>query len=269
MRRFILLCTLPLLATGLSAEADERPYFGILAGSEEDQEQEGAPVGVVLPKSPAAEAGVKRDDVITAINRIPVKDFTTLHTRLGKFETGDEIVLTVHREGKTLSLKAVLGDLPPAYPVVIKDGRPPRVPGGTLIVRGGGTSTIDGGLNTGGNTIINGSILVVRKEFRQTWYGLLDFEITGVPNTSLIKVKGKIVLGGNLYVHAAKSVKLKVGDSFQVVSGGTSLEGEFGRLLLPELNEGLKWKIHYDDVQKGRDFNKDGAHDVTLEVVKK
>lgn len=249
--------------------AEKKPGFlGIMPDESGKQKVQGAAVGHVIPTTAAAKAKLKANDAITAVNQIAVEDFSSLLNALGEFKAGDKIVLTVNRNGKTLALNAVLGVRPPAYPVSDKQ-KPPRVPGGTINTRSGGTFQVGGSMTSPGNLVINGGRIIVGRDYRQEWKDLLDFEITGDPNKSLFQVGGTIELAGNLYVHLSKGVKPKAGDRFEIVSGGSAISGKFGRLLLPELPNGLAWKIYYDDVKRGRDFDRDGKHDVTLLVEKR
>lgn len=66
----------------------------------------------VVQGSPAAQAGLKDHDVITKVNNISIDDKTSLTSALSKFKVGDTINLTVDRLGKTLHLKATLGNAP-------------------------------------------------------------------------------------------------------------------------------------------------------------
>lgn len=68
----------------------------------------GAVVTEVVPNSPAAKAGLKRDDVITAIGGQAVKTPEELRAAVQKAGPGKEIVLQVERGNEKLSLKATL-----------------------------------------------------------------------------------------------------------------------------------------------------------------
>jgi S1-C subfamily serine protease len=71
---------------------------------------EGALITAVQPESPAAEAGLQVDDVVTAVNGEPVDEERTLRDRLIAYEAGDVITLDVLREGESLSLEATMGE---------------------------------------------------------------------------------------------------------------------------------------------------------------
>lgn len=72
------------------------------------QTQEGALVTDVTADSPASTAGLKINDVITAVDGEKVDAEHTLRDRLMAYEAGDEVKLDVIRDGKTMSLTATL-----------------------------------------------------------------------------------------------------------------------------------------------------------------
>ena len=68
--------------------------------------EEGVVVTEVIPKSPAEKAGLKRDDVITAVGGHPVKGPEDLREQVQKAGPGKELTLAVARGGEKLTLKA-------------------------------------------------------------------------------------------------------------------------------------------------------------------
>lgn len=68
----------------------------------------GAVVTEVVPDSPAAKAGLKRDDVITAVDDRPVKTPADLRDSIQKAGAGKEVALRVLRGKEQLSVKATL-----------------------------------------------------------------------------------------------------------------------------------------------------------------
>jgi Do/DeqQ family serine protease len=70
----------------------------------------GTVVTKVEPNSPAEEAGLKPRDIITAINKKPVRNSAQLRNRVGLLRVGENITLTILRKGHTRVLKAVIGD---------------------------------------------------------------------------------------------------------------------------------------------------------------
>ena len=71
----------------------------------------GALVGDVESGSPAARAGVKPGDVITAINGESVKDSNVLRNEIAQLQPGTNVKVTVLRDGKEQVLDATLGAL--------------------------------------------------------------------------------------------------------------------------------------------------------------
>jgi 2-alkenal reductase len=101
----------------------EHPYLGItysmidadIAAQENLPVQNGALVGAsgqnaqsVMPGTPAAKAGVKDGDIITAVGGIKLDSNTSLRGALMQHKPGDTINLEVLRDGKTLSLEVTL-----------------------------------------------------------------------------------------------------------------------------------------------------------------
>ena len=71
----------------------------------------GALVNSVEAGGPAEKAGVKRGDVIVAIDGMPVSDSNTLRNHVAEHKPGVEMKLTVVRNGREESLTATLGRL--------------------------------------------------------------------------------------------------------------------------------------------------------------
>lgn len=69
---------------------------------------DGALITEVQPGTPAETAGLKVDDVITAVNGEAVDAEHTLRDRLIAYEPGDEVTLTVLRDGASQEIKATL-----------------------------------------------------------------------------------------------------------------------------------------------------------------
>lgn len=77
------------------------------------KETRGAVVANVQPNSAAEKAGIKRYDIITALNGQPVDDGNTLRNHVASTPPGSEVNLTINRDGKEIQVKAVLGELSP------------------------------------------------------------------------------------------------------------------------------------------------------------
>ncbi len=73
---------------------------------------EGALVAKVFPDTPAAAAGLKQGDIITAFNDKPVVLSADLPHLVGRVKPGSQATMTVMRDGKSRSLKVTVGTLP-------------------------------------------------------------------------------------------------------------------------------------------------------------
>mgnify|MGYP003772165053 CR=1 FL=1 len=70
--------------------------------------QRGAFVSEVLPKSAAANAGIKAGDIITSINDKPIASFAELRVKIGTTPPGQQVKIGLLREGKPLSVTVKL-----------------------------------------------------------------------------------------------------------------------------------------------------------------
>jgi S1-C subfamily serine protease len=71
--------------------------------------EQGARIEEVFEDTPAAEAGLQIDDIITAVAGEPVDEERTLLDRLYAYEEGDTVTLTVLRGGEELQIDVTLG----------------------------------------------------------------------------------------------------------------------------------------------------------------
>ena len=78
------------------------------------KERSGVLVSSVKPGSSADKAGVKRADIITAINGEKIDDSNVLRNKVASTAPGTEIKLTIVRDGKELELTAKLDEFDPA-----------------------------------------------------------------------------------------------------------------------------------------------------------
>ena len=99
-------------APGGHPGAAERPKTGrrVSLGTMPDFSFEGPGVRVqqVMPDSPAAQAGIQAGDVILALGGEKVSDLRSYSAALKKHAPGDQVTITLERDGKTLELKATL-----------------------------------------------------------------------------------------------------------------------------------------------------------------
>jgi S1-C subfamily serine protease len=75
----------------------------------ETPDASGTKIMQVIPESAAEKAGVKVDDVITAINGTPTPSMADLRGTITRFRPGDVVTLTVQRGDRSLTLRATLG----------------------------------------------------------------------------------------------------------------------------------------------------------------
>jgi putative serine protease PepD len=86
------------------------PYLGV--GTTESTATTGAGVGSVAAGGPAASAGLKVGDVVTAIDGKQITGSSDLITAIADRKPGDRINLTVRRGSATQTLTATLGTQP-------------------------------------------------------------------------------------------------------------------------------------------------------------
>lgn len=94
----------------------QRALLGIMGGDVnaqvvEEKElsiNEGVYVSEVQDGGAAAEGGVKKEDVITAINGVSVKTMAQLQEQIARFRPGDKVKVAVNRKGKDMSFTCTL-----------------------------------------------------------------------------------------------------------------------------------------------------------------
>ena len=94
----------------IAGRAIQNAYLGVAVG--DSQSGDGAQVGTVRSGGPAAAAGLKVGDVITAIDGTTVVGANKLTAVVSEHHPGDTLQLTVRRNGSALSVKVVLGVRP-------------------------------------------------------------------------------------------------------------------------------------------------------------
>lgn len=89
-----------------------------------------APNGGVLveqvgPDTPAERAGLRAEDVVTAVDGVPVKDTWELQKAIASHRPGEKVTLSIIRDGKPQELPVTLGEAPSQ--VATAPGRPQPV----------------------------------------------------------------------------------------------------------------------------------------------
>lgn len=107
------------------AKAGGQGWLGVVADDENDRGR-GVRVLEVTPDGPAAKAGFRVQDLITAVANIRVRQMSDLADMLGMYKPGDAVSFEVERDGKPQKLQATLGQHPgqrtteaPAVPAAV------------------------------------------------------------------------------------------------------------------------------------------------------
>ena len=83
---------------------------------------EGVYVAEVVDDGAAKDAGIKADDVITAINGVKIEKMAQLQEQIARFRPGDKVKVTVNRKGDTKTFTATLKNSMGNTDVVQKKG---------------------------------------------------------------------------------------------------------------------------------------------------
>ncbi|WP_029894558.1 Do family serine endopeptidase [Desulfohalovibrio reitneri] len=95
-------------------------------------EPRGALIAGVIEGDPAAEAGIKTQDVIQAVNGESVADSSELLKAIAGLKPGDKVRLKVWRKGRTLNLTATLGQRDTEKLAQSRRGPSPESPSGDV-----------------------------------------------------------------------------------------------------------------------------------------
>ncbi|MFB6248095.1 MAG: Do family serine endopeptidase [Salinibacter sp.] len=109
--------TVERVATQLIEEGDvQRARLGVRYGpasqsliKNADLPSGAAVIGRVLEGSPAAEAGLKAGDVVTAINGEPMQNYLQIGNKIASMQPGQEVTLTIRRNGESRKITVTLG----------------------------------------------------------------------------------------------------------------------------------------------------------------
>jgi len=97
-----------------------RPYLGIrsmpvnrsMAAYYNLPVDHGVYVTEVSANTPAAQAGIQKDDIIVRIGQDTVDEEHPLINVLSRYETGQQVTVELNRQGKTVQVEVVLGERP-------------------------------------------------------------------------------------------------------------------------------------------------------------
>lgn len=92
-----------------------KPYIGVKVDNVSDETQRyGLPAGAaiysVVKDSPAAKAGLRANDIITAVNGEEISDRNDLSDKISKCEVGDVLKLTVYRQNESIEISVTVGE---------------------------------------------------------------------------------------------------------------------------------------------------------------
>lgn len=91
----------------------KRPYLGVQGDETKFEAGDGAHIGAVPKDGAAATIGLKRGDIITGINDVPVNSWTELQGTIASYNAGDKVKISYKRDGKdyaaTVTLSAKMG----------------------------------------------------------------------------------------------------------------------------------------------------------------
>jgi len=92
----------------IAPEAPEAPMNKAFLGVSTKSTSEGAEIVQVSDESPADKAGLKEEDIITQVDKDPIKSHTDLYAAIGKHKVGDKITIEYLRDGKKNKKEIVL-----------------------------------------------------------------------------------------------------------------------------------------------------------------
>ncbi len=122
---FAIFCSLPLLCTNLAhaqpmrmpqssaAPAGAEPGYLGMIGDDRQENGRGVRVQDVDPDSPAAKAGLRVDDLITAINGQPIHSDEDLGKILQPLSAGTKVTFQIQRQNQMQNIEATLDRRPP------------------------------------------------------------------------------------------------------------------------------------------------------------
>ena len=100
-----------------------QPVTSDLASSLGLSDARGALVSSVQAHSPAERAGVRRGDVIVALNGSPITDSNSLRNQVARSQPGSEVTLTILRDNREQQMRVTLSELPAERMTAAGDSR--------------------------------------------------------------------------------------------------------------------------------------------------
>jgi len=97
-------------------ERVERAYLGVESSPAPPTGPGGAEVQKVIPGGPADRSGLERGDIVTKIAGTDVHDPSDISTVIAGKRPGDDVLLQVKRDGRSVVLNATLGNRPAQTP---------------------------------------------------------------------------------------------------------------------------------------------------------
>ncbi|MBY0506550.1 MAG: Do family serine endopeptidase [Bryobacteraceae bacterium] len=111
----------------------------------------GAIITDVAEASPAAQAGLRKGDVVMGINGRPVRDFDRLRLAIAEAQPGAPVQLAIEREGQEQMLTATLAERP-AAPAASDQPDPAELPGAILTALPGELGVLITAVDPAGDT---------------------------------------------------------------------------------------------------------------------
>jgi serine protease Do len=98
----------------------QRAYLGIRVAEDKFDTGDGAYIGTVDKDGAAASAGLKKGDVITKMDNVPIYSWTELQGSVASYKVGDKINITYKRDGKEYTTVAALKNKVGSYDEIAK-----------------------------------------------------------------------------------------------------------------------------------------------------
>ncbi|GAC1309986.1 MAG: hypothetical protein NVSMB14_13650 [Isosphaeraceae bacterium] len=91
------------------AEQQRMAYFGAVPDYGSQEDGKGVHLSDVAKNSPAFKAGVKKSDILIRFGGIPIGDLQDYADALRAHKPGDKVEIVIRRDGKSVTLNAILG----------------------------------------------------------------------------------------------------------------------------------------------------------------